>query len=291
MSARLIVAIGWALSVIAASGRAQMFTENAGVVSPEIPTFATTWATTVFDDLVDHRIVPSIALGLDRATEVKVLGPMILNRRARFVGAGGQRERADWLGVGDPIVRLKRSISQADDVMSSTRFAALAEVTIPAGRDSLRSGGVRIPRRLQSSPGAFQFGAGLAATVIRDRHRFAADAWVRHALRHEGIRLGPSIEAGVAYWYRLHPATFDPERPSVEVRPLLELRYLHQFSSVANRRIGDDGDRWILAPGIQVYPSPSVLLEASARIPMAQTIDDPRGDFRWGASFAVKILF
>ncbi len=280
------------LTILTATpARSQVLTENAGVTSPEVPTLNLRFTTDSFDDLFDVRAVPTLYYGLDAKTELKVETPIVLHREADFVGATGQPDSETWWGLGDVGVRLKRSLAQSDGVMTSTRFAAMLEMTVPTGRDNVRGGGVELPRKLQISPGAFRFGGGLAASVIRDRHRFSADVWFRHPLRHDGIRLGETIEAGIAYWFRLHPVAFDPDAPTVEIRPVIEARYLHQFASVAGRRLGDDGDRWIVAPGIQVYPTPSLLLEASARLPIAQTIDDPRGDFRWGALVSIKILF
>jgi len=287
--------IGAALAVLvaacAAAPGAQILTENAGVTSPEVPTLNLRFTADSFDDLFDVRAVPTLYYGLDPKTELKVETPVVLHRDADFTGATGQPDQETWWGIGDVGVRVKRSLAQTDGVMASTRFATMLEMTVPTGRDDVRGGGVSLPRKLQISSGAPRFGGGLAASVIRDRHRFSADAWFRHPLRHDGIRLGETIDAGFAYWFRLHPAAFDPEQPTTEIRPVIEVRYLHQFASVASGRLGDDGDRWIVAPGIQIYPAPSLLIEANARLPIAQTIDDPRGDFRWGALVSVKILF
>lgn len=280
-----------AIALTADDSPGQILTENAGVTSPEVPTLQLQLSAFEFDDLFDFRATPQLVLGLNRKTELKVSTPVVLHRWARFSAAPGAQDRETWWGPGDVTVRLKRSLAQTDGVMTSTRFAALFEASLPTGRDNVRGGGIRLPRKLQISTGGLRFGAGLAASWIRDRHRFSVDSWFRHPLRHDGIRIGESITAGAAYWFRLHPVVFDPDEEAVEIRPVIELRYTHQFASVADRRLADDGDRWIIAPGLQVYPTPNLLFEASVQLPIAQTIDDPRGDLRWGGLITIKVLF
>ena len=101
-----------------------------------------------------------------------------------------------------------------------------------------------------------------------------------------------AIEIDLAYWYRLTPARFDEEPNPIEIRGVAEIHSRYSFSGRdSSGRLGDRGFEVWLAPGIQVYPSRSVLFEANVQVPIFQTIDDDVGDRRWGALLAVKFLF
>jgi hypothetical protein len=71
---------------------------------------------------------------------------------------------------------------------------------------------------LQLGTGSWWFGAGSVFTAIRDRQRFSAEGIYRHPTRHDGFRPSASLDLNLAYWYRLSPAVFAPEREAIEVR-------------------------------------------------------------------------
>ncbi len=285
------VALAAALLLAAApAARAQVVTENAGVISPETPLLRESVSHFEAENLREVRLGNQFILGLDPTRELKLTVPFLW-REAEFPGADGREAREGLFGLGDISLRFKQSLFQEDDVMESTRFAALAELRAPTGDDDETEAGVEIPRRLQLGTGDFGFGGGAVFTLIRDRHRFSTEALFRHRTRHEGARLGQTVDWNAAYWYRLLPARFDAET-TLEVRGVLEVLATYRFASdLADRRDDDDGLIVWLAPGIQIYPSRSLLFEANVEVPVYQDLDDSLGDRRFAASVIVKVLF
>ncbi|MDP7036270.1 MAG: hypothetical protein QF752_17455 [Planctomycetota bacterium] len=274
------------------SVNAQMRTENGGVNSPETPTWQQYFRIQISEQLEEIHLHQQLTLGLTPKLELSLNLTNKIHHRASFLDANGEHESEVMRGPGDPKIRLKLNLFQKDGVLSSTRFALLSHLQIPAGNDDRRDGGRRIPRALQLGTGDWQFGGGAAFTVIRNRHRFSTHLVYNHRTRHEGIRLGSSIDWNLAYWMRISPVIFDPENPKAEIRGVIELLNRYQFSGMdATSRTGERGLLLSLAPGIQIYPKPDLLLEASLELPIFGNLDDPQGDRRWGALFSVKFFF
>lgn len=279
------------LCLLIQSAMAQIVTENAGVVSPETPILREAVSVLAAENLEEVRWSHQVIVALDTRRELKLTLP-VLSREVEFDDAGGQKQEADLSGLGDATLRYKQSLWQVDDVMESTRWAFLAELGVPLGEDDAEEQGVEIPRRLQLGTGDWSIGGGTAFTSIRDRHRFSVEGMFRHRTRHEGIQLGESADLNLAYWYRIEPAAFDPEREETEVRGVLELLLTWRFpSEIGDTRIDDDGPLVWLAPGIQVFPGTKVLFEASVQVPLYQDLDDAVGERNWAAVLVIKFLF
>lgn len=270
---------------------AQIETEDGAVTSPEIPTLREYFRYLEADNLRDLRLDNQFALGLTPKFELRLTVPIHF-REVRFRGATAGRERAELYGLGDTSLRAKYSLFQTDDVMESTRWAALGEFTAPTGEHDKKEGGVEIPRRLQLGTGTWGFGAGTVFTMVRDRHRTSADFYYRYRTRHDGFQPGQSLDLNLAYWFRLHPVEFEPAKKQIEIRPVIELLSSYRFDSQGRSgRLGDEGLQMWLAPGLQLYASPSVQFEFNVKAPLIDTIDDEIGDRKWGGGFAIKIRF
>ena len=137
------------IATLANAANAQIITENAGVTSPETPTLRQYFTLFNSNNLNDVRLNHELLLGLNPRTELRLTVPTVLSRRASFPDLFGRTHTEELAGLGDVSLRLKYSLSQTDDVMSSTRWALLGEVVTPTGNDDKKDGGVRIPRRLQ----------------------------------------------------------------------------------------------------------------------------------------------
>ncbi len=278
--------------LFAGSAFGQIFTENAGVTSPETPTFREYFSFLEAENVTDLRFNHQLLLGLDPRTELRFTVPTVLSRDVSFGGIEGGTSSKDMAGLGDLSLRLKYSLYQTDSVMASARWAVLGELEAPTGRDDRRVDDVRIPRLLQLGTGGWGYGVGTAYTVIRDRHRFSTDIFFRHRTRHEGFRRGESVHWDLAYWYRLTPAQHDPENETIEIRGVFEILSSYGFESrLGSGGAGDEGLLIWVAPGIQIYPRRDVLIEAAIRIPALQTLDDALGDRRWAFLISVKLLF
>lgn len=280
------------MTALAAPAAAQIVTENAGVLSPVTPLLRESVTYFGAHHLDEIRWSHQLTFALDTSRELKLTVPTLW-RRAELEAPAGRREMDELLGLADASLRFKQSLFQVDDVMESTRWAALAEVTAPTGEDDHEAHGIRLPRRLQLGQGDWSVGAGTAVTVIRDRHRFSVEGFFRHRTRHEGIRLGQSADLNLAYWYRLIPGRFTPaDAAPIELRGVIELLTAYRWRSrVGEHGADDEGVITWLAPGLQLYPSKKVLFEANVQVPLYQDLDDALGHRNIAASLVVKFLF
>jgi hypothetical protein len=266
---------------------AQIFTENAGPASPELPAIREAVNIRETRNVREWRLDSQFIWSPTPALETRTTVPYL------FRDYGG----TDADGLGDLALRLKHSLWQEDDVLESTRFAGLYELTLPTGdTDAARdAGGVVLPQRLQLGAGAAGIGGGLALTLIRDRHRFSAEGFYRHTLEDDGFELGDLVRGNLAYWYRLTPATFrsGPEgRDPLEVRGVIELLGSYRFESEdAGQGLSDQGTEVWLCPGVQVFGSGRFLFEGALQFPVHQNVDDGFGRREWGALVSWKVIF
>ncbi len=265
---------------------AQVVTENAGTVSPETPIWQTRLEVQKAAHATDLRAVESFFWAPNEVMDFGLSVPV----HHRDVECAGLEDTLE--GVGDASLRWKYSIWKEDDVMASTRFSALAGVKFPTGPWHEEDSGVEVPRKLQLGTGGWDVYGGPLSTYIQDRHRFAAELVGRYAFERDDFRLQPSLQVGLAYWYRITPTRIETAGEDTEVRGVLELTSVFYGESERDGRgIGDDGNITWLSPGVQVYPSFWVLFEASVQIPVVETVEDVRGDRKFGALVSVKFLF
>lgn len=275
--------------LLAAPSAAQIVTENAGVVSPELTILRELASVERSENLDEVRWSHQLLWAPDRANEFRLTVPLVW-REARFDAPGGELE-SDAHGLGDVALRFKHALRRADGVMRSTRWGLLLELGAPTGAHDQRVSGVEVPRALQLGSGDWSFGAGSALTWIRDRQRASLEAFYRHRTRHDGLQLGATAELNAAWWYRLSPAVFQADS-GPEIRGVLELLSSHTFASeVGGSAADDDGGIVWLAPGIHFYPATNVLLEANVQFPLFQDLDDALGERRWSAHLVLKLLF
>lgn len=272
---------------LAAAARAQIVTENAGAQSPELPLLHEQLRVLETENVTEVRLLSQLVYSFTPAFEARLTVPAVWRDLEAATPAGTLD--GDLAGPGDAALRLKHSIRQEDDVMSSTRWAALAEGVFPTGAHHEEIDGVEAPRKLQPGLGSFGAGLGTAFTVIRDRHRFSAEVFARHRTRHDGFRAGDSLDVNLAYWYRLAPAEFAEAVAETEVRGVLEV--LSTFQDDSHGAPGGGVSAVWVAPGVQLYAGRRVLLEAFVQLPVWQDADDPFGDRRWAAGVGVKFLF
>lgn len=265
----------------------QVVTENAGTASPETPIWQTRFEYLKTKHLTDVRVAETFIWAPNEVMDFALTVP-VHHSDVEFAG-----DLEDTLeGVGDSTFRWKYSLWKEDEVMASTRFSALAGVKLPTGRWHEDDSGVEIPRKLQLGTGGWDLYGGPLFTYIQDRHRFAAELIGRYAFERDGFRLQPSVQVGLAYWYRITPATIDVAGEETEVRGVIELTSVfYGESELEGRGRNDDGNITWLSPGVQIYPSFWVLFEASVQIPVIETVEDVRGDRKFGALLSIKFLF
>ena len=284
---RLVLAI-FVLMTLPCAMEAQVITENAGVQSPELPLLYEQLRILETENLTELRLASQFVFSFTPSFETRLIVPTVF-RDIDLPTPTGELDE-NLFGLGDASVRLKYSLWQEDEVMESSRWAALTEGVFPTGEHQEEIDDIELPRKLQLGTGGFGVGLGTAFTVIRDRHRFSAELFYRHRTRHDGFHVGDSVSI---YWFRLTPAEFRQAEAETEVRAVFELLSTLQADNIGgSRAFGDGGGAEVwLAPGIQIYASPRVLFEASFQIPIVDAIDDALGNRHWGATVGVKFVF
>lgn len=260
----------------------QIVTENGGTVSVETPILKESLFYSRSARTEELRLGNELLWGVTGNWELDFSAPLSL-KQVKFAG-----ERETLFGPGDASVRSKINFLKDDDVMKSTRVAGLVGLELPTGAHDEDA----FPRKLQLGSGTWDPFFGAVFTAIDDRHRFSVDAIHRWNTTHDGVDVADQTSIDLAYWYRLHPAAFDPAESATEVRGVVELlATVTGVTRAGGRSLRDDG--WVvrLAPGLQIYPSQSVLVEFNVQLPIFQDIDDSIGHRDLSALVAVKFLF
>ncbi len=279
-----VAVVCWAVAT--PSAWAQVVTENAGTVSPETPVWQTRLELLKTEHLTDLRIAETLVWAPNTAMDFALTVPI----HHRDVEAGSVESALE--GLGDVTLRWKYSIWKVDDVMASTRFSALVGVKFPTGHWEDKDEGIELPRKLQLGTGSFDFYGGPLFTYIQDRHRFAAELIGRYNLERDHFQVQHSFQVGLVYWYRISPAEIKVAGEETEIRGVVELTTtFYGESTLDGDGIGDDGNITWLSPGVQIYPAFWALFEISTQIPIIETVEDARGDRKFGALVTIKFLF
>lgn len=280
-----VLAVVAVLLAFALPACAQLVTENAGTVSPELPHFRFLIRGGESRFVTEGAVVGQVHYGLLPNLDCFVSVPV---SRKEFAWAG--RELTEN-GLGDATVGSKLNLYKNDGVMTSTRFAVFGNVELPTGRWRDRVHNEEpFPRSLQLGSGTFDGTIGAAATAIHDRHRFAIDIAGRASTKRGGVRPGVEARIDAAYWFRLLPAAFEPGTAGMELRLVVDLSYVHRWRTHGESG-NDSGHQIWIAPGAQFYATPSVLFEGNVALPALDTTGGAYGRARWSAFLAVKILF
>lgn len=243
---------------------AQIFTLDAGVRSPELPSVRERIEVRGFAHGDTMRATTDVTWSPDRRVETQLDVPWVW-RDVR----GGRVAGGSFSGLGDLRLRSKVALLREDAVMSSDRVAAFGDMFLPTGDDDVTLDGVVAPRDLQPGRGTFGAGLGLTTTLVRDRHRAAAAVQWRHWLAHDGVAADDEIALDVAWWFRLSPAAFAPGVDVAEVRTVAELRAVQTFDArVGGVRQGNGGLVLDGVLGIQVNASTGLRYEVGGVLPL-----------------------
>lgn len=259
---------------------AQILTENAGTVSPETPTLREVLSIRRNQGFDEGRVDHSFLFSWEAGREIKIVVPT-LQRSVHF-----QNQTLNSTGLGDSIVRYKQVLYKDDGVLASERFAFTAELTVPTGRYTARTGnGLELPTELQNGMGSWYLGGGLVYTSILDRQRFSVEGVVRKPFNGG---LPSETDLNLAYWYRLTPVEFSPGE--LELRGVMEVLTSYRFGGTQEQERMRGTLVW-LAPGLQIYPNPDVQFEVGVQIPIAQSVNDFVGRRNVGGLATMKIQF
>ena len=271
-------------TLLLAPASAQILVENAGVGSPDVPTYEQTLAAFETEHLSELAWTHAIAWSPTRRDELRGILPIV----SRDVEFGGLSD--EMFGLGDARLRYKRQLARREGVLESTRFGAVAELLVPTGQDNLATRGIRWPRALQPGGGAFGLGVGLAATWIRDRHRLAIEGMVRVRDQDEGFDAGEAVTLGLSYWFRIAPVVFARGPHVTEWRGVFECLATWRTEAAQDGvGLGDNGALVWAVPGLQVYARRDTLLQASLALPILDAVEDPLGERHWAALLSLRL--
>ncbi len=280
------------VALIVSAGSAQIFTADAGVRSPELPSVRELVVMRGYRDATELRAVSELTWSPSTRFETKLEVPFV-GRDLEIPAASGAGFDGSYFALGDTVLRGKLALLRDDDVMRSNRVALLAAVYAPTGEHDRTLGGVRLPRRVQAGLGGVAGSLGVAGTIVRDRHRASLSAEWLHGAAHDGFEPGDELAVDAAWWYRLSPGVFDPALPATEYRLVTELRSVHRFADhEGGVRAPDDGLRSEMVLGLQANTSNQRLrFEIGAVVPVFEDTPGPLGRFRAGGVVALTLYF
>lgn len=281
---RVIALAGLLLTSTPAS--AQIVAENGGTTSPETPQVRLRIQSAVWQNAEEHSAVAEVHYAPFAGLELSV-GIPVLWKQIRVGEARDERT-----GPGDAWFGGKYVLYKKDGTMTSDRLAVFASMELPTGgwRDELDGSDEPYARKLQLGSGTWDGTLGVAGTVIRDRHRFAANLAGRASSGHDGVRPGGLARLDLAYWFRLFPAEFKPGESGMELRPVIELSVV-RHSRTRGENADDRGWRVWISPGLQFYLTESLLLEGNVSLPLYDSVNDQFGDSRFIAFVGFKLHF
>lgn len=271
----------------AATLPAQIFTLDAGVRSPELPSARERIEVRGFAHGDEARATTDVTWSPDRRVETQLDVPWIW-RDVR----GGRVSGGTLSGLGDLRLRSKVALLRDDAVMRSDRVAVFGDVFVPTGDDDVTLRGVVAPRDLQPGRGTFGAGLGLATTLVRDRHRAAAAVEWRHWLAHDGVAADDEIALDAAWWFRLSPAAFAPGVDVAEVRTVVELRAVQTFDARVGGVRQDNGGLVLDGVlGVQVNASSKLRYELGAVLPLHDDTRRTLGRAGFGIVLGLTLYF
>lgn len=273
----------WA-AALAGALPAQLYTTDAGVLSPALPSLRERLEWRRLRDTDEWLAETRLQWSPSRALQLDLALPFVARRTD-----GAFRGRQE--GLGDALLGAKIALVRDDDVMRSDRLSVLFEVQAPTADTGSVVDGVDLGPRAGLGLDVFGVAVGVAGTIVRDRHRAAlALRWLEFGVD-DGFAPGSVFSADLAWWYRLAPRAFSRE-DATELRLTTEL-----LTRVVadDRRVGDDpqngGTETTLVVGLQANPSPTLRFEAGVRVPLVATTVMPFGDERIGALFSCRMFF
>lgn len=192
----------------AATLPAQIFTLDAGVRSPELPSVRERIEVRGFAHGDEVHATTDVTWSPDRRVETQLDVPWIW-RDVR----GGRVSGGTLSGLGDVRLRSKVALLRDDAVMRSDRVAVFGDVFVPTGDDDATLHGVVAPRDLQPGRGTFGAGLGLGphplllivnhgSSSLRARSRrpglrLCRAAAAAGASPHRTLRAGAGVDRGL----------------------------------------------------------------------------------------------
>ena len=275
-------------TLFATAAAAQVYTTDAGITSPAVPSIKERVDWLQRDRGEELRVETTFVCSPTRWLETDSTVPFV-HRRALL---GAQRLHAEVDGLGDVVLATKWALVRDDAVMASDRLSLFADLSLPTGEHHESEQGIELPRRLQPGLGSLGAALGAGATIVRDRHRAAAALRVWHFGDHDGFDPGLLVTLDTAWWYRLSPDRFDPAIEAAEWRVAVELLSRWQQDDAADGvDLQNGGFAADAALGLQCSITEALRVEVGARAPIVSYADDPAGDERLGLTLSFRLFF
>lgn len=279
-------------SVLLAAGgaTAQLYTTDAGVISPELPTLRPRFEWIVREHADEARATTRWSWSPSRRVQFDLDVPLVA--RAVGVPAAGGTLRGTQQGLGDVVVGSKWALVRDDEVMRSTRVSLFGDLLLPTGETTTRVDGQDLGPRAGLGLGVAGAALGAGGTWVHDRHRAAVAlrAWAYD--RDDGFAPGEAVALDLAWWVRLSPREFAPGDPGLELRGVLEL--LGRWRADDRWRgtdLDDGGHELSFVFGLQANFDPARGLECGLVVPLDATTTSPFGDARYTVTLSLRWSF
>lgn len=279
-----------AVLLAAGGAAAQLYTTDAGVLSPDLPTLRERFEWSVRDDAEQWRATTKLSWSPGRQVQFDLDVPLLARRVA--VPAAGGGLRGTQQGLGDVVFASKWALLREDDVMRSTRLSLFGDLLLPTGETTTRVDGVDLGPRGGLGLGAAGAALGVGGTWVHDRHRFAVALRAFAYDRSDGFSPGDEATLDLAWWVRLLPRTFAPGEPGVEVRGVLELLGRWRDDDRWRGAVLDDGGHELsFVFGVQANLDPARGVECGLIVPLDATTTSPFGDARYTVTLSLRWSF
>lgn len=271
---------------LAGEARAQLVTEDAGVIPEDSPLARLTIRGSRWRHVDEVQAVGEFRLAFHERFEGAAFLPLI----GRKFDLGSEHERIG--GLGDVAIQGKVNILREDTAKHGIRAAVFGRIEFPTGEwdDTLEDSDVAYTRKLQLGSGTFDFRLGAAFSYSSGRHLVALDAWGQASTSRDDVSPGPIIRADAGYWFRLVPGDAAAEGSDLELRIGLEGWYFHRYHT-RGEDLDDSADQVWVAPGVRFQVTKWLVLEASCGFNLADSADDEYGRAQVTGYVAGRINF
>lgn len=214
-----------------------------------------------------------------------------VTKKLRFRDQEGSRVEINASGLGDMRLLGVYRFLRRDWIGGSFQASLVGGLKFPTGSDDERDErlpkltgmpGDRLPPALQPGSGSVDFIIGLPALYSWKYFTLYADVFYKINTEANGFRFGNVLSYDLAVDYR---------GLSVFGKDLFLVLELNGLNEQKGSLPSSNGNLLFLSPGLQFFPAPTLLLEASVQIPILRENFGTQLVPEWGVVFGLRYLF
>ena len=233
---------------------------------------------TPLDRDVNVYAVPNVLVyGATARTTLFGILPYI-SRSVDFTAAG-LRQTDDTDGFGDLTFLLRQTVYVQDALQRTSRFALLAGLEIPSGKEEFSSHST-------------DFLLGGVYTLQDGRHEFDTDLIYKINTAGHDLERGDELRYNVAYELRVSPWEWPERGTPSQIYLVMELNGSTSRRAFASgAKLADTGGTTVfLSPGIQ-YVTRRIIYEASVQVPVIQNLNGGQVEADFVTAAGIRLQF